>query len=442
MRKFKKAKQVYKTHGLKGVIYYFFSGVFFKIEKKFGVDLSVIDKKVEPESLFTSQVPPEPIVESVVTKREKVIRPYRYDFINLHLERNGIDLSKKSSQVQASLVTVNWYIPNVGVTSGGHLNIFRMIRQFEKSGYENRLYIVGDTNFTSEEEVHNFLETYFLPIKPKVFFNPENSIYADISIATSWMTAYFVANNNSMLKFYFVQDYEPFFYPISSESVFAENTYKLGLNIITGGKWLKKLLKESFNVNADYIDFAYDKDIYKPDKNVKRAKNRICFYARYITPRRAVELGVLSLKLVLEKRKDIIIDCFGWDVGSSDLPFEFVNHGVLKDKELAKLYCGSTIGLVFSLTNHTLITPEMMACGLPVIDLDGDNNRTIYSNNEVFLVEKTPKAIADGILELLDNKDKYNGFVERGFEFVEKLSWKKSTKDFEDIVMGKLRKIK
>ena len=44
-------------------------------------------------------------------------------------------------------------------------------------------------------------------------------------------------------------------------------------------------------------------------------------------------------------------------------------------KDLADLYRESTIGMVFSTTNPSLVPYEMMACGLPVIDLKTDYSR-------------------------------------------------------------------
>ena len=39
-------------------------------------------------------------------------------------------------------------------------------------------------------------------------------------------------NRNTKRKFYFVQDYEPLFYPASSRSALAEATYRFGMPAI------------------------------------------------------------------------------------------------------------------------------------------------------------------------------------------------------------------
>jgi hypothetical protein len=53
---------------------------------------------------------------------------------NSWLRKVEADLNKKS---------INWFIPPVGKGSGGHLNIFRFIRNLENLGYQNRIIIVG-----------------------------------------------------------------------------------------------------------------------------------------------------------------------------------------------------------------------------------------------------------------------------------------------------------
>ena len=61
---------------------------------------------------------------------------------------------------------------------------------------------------------------------------------SDAVFATGWETAYPVFNDaGDARKCYFVQDFEPLFYPVGSEYVLAENTYRFNFFGITAGKW-------------------------------------------------------------------------------------------------------------------------------------------------------------------------------------------------------------
>ena len=89
-------------------------------------------------------------------------------------------------------------------------------------------------------------------------------------------------------------------------------------------------------------------------------------------------------------------------------------------KDLADLYRESTIGMVFSTTNPSLVPYEMMACGLPVIDLKTDYSRYNYANSEniAFLSEPEIKEIAKSITTLIDYPDILKKHSKNGLDFV------------------------
>ena len=89
--------------------------------------------------------------------------------------------------------------------------------------------------------------------------------YAHATVATSWITAYFVRNfQNTISKFYFIQDFEPYFYAHGSEYSFAENTYSFGFRGITAGDWLRDIAREQYGMKAMSFHFSYDRTIYYP----------------------------------------------------------------------------------------------------------------------------------------------------------------------------------
>ena len=44
-------------------------------------------------------------------------------------------------------------------------------------------------------------------------------------------------------KMYFVQDYEPYFYPYGEKYILAKKSYELGLHMVTLGPWINKKIK-------------------------------------------------------------------------------------------------------------------------------------------------------------------------------------------------------
>ena len=66
--------------------------------------------------------------------------------------------------------TVNWFIPRPGRGSGGHLNIFRFVRNLEAQGFECRI-ISTVTNLPgmTPEQMEADIANWFFPLKAKVY---------------------------------------------------------------------------------------------------------------------------------------------------------------------------------------------------------------------------------------------------------------------------------
>lgn len=94
--------------------------------------------------------------------------------------------------------------------------------------------------------------------------------------------------------------------------------------------------------------------------------------------------------------------------------------GLLPSQEdLAELYNKASIGLVFNTTNPSMTPFEMMACGLPVVDLDFNNNHINYGGKKnAMLVDPFPENIAEGIIKLLKNEKLRNKISQNGYSYV------------------------
>jgi glycosyltransferase involved in cell wall biosynthesis len=357
---------------------------------------------------------------------------------------NFAQIKKFSPQKNSSKSwRLNWILPPITPGSGGFMTLFRMVSHLEKKGHQNGIYIYDPfgVNGLTLEETRQIVATEFLSPQAEVFFGIDKMACSDALFATLWYTAYAVAKiNNARMKYYFVQDYEPFFYPQGCEYKFAQNTYRLGLKCITAGPWLAGFLNKRFNLEADYFDLSYDHKIYCPDDKIKRSAKRIAFYARSDTPRRGVELGILALSLLKKRFKDLEIIFYGQKnfTLKTNLPFEFA--GILNHQQLAKLYNQSTLGLVLSLTNHSLVPREMMACKLPVVDIKGDNNTAIFGDDgqEISLAKPDPYSLYNKMKRLLLDQGLREKMAEKGYQAAKKTSWEKSAKKFAAILKSDL----
>jgi glycosyltransferase involved in cell wall biosynthesis len=144
-----------------------------------------------------------------------------------------------------------------------------------------------------------------------------------------------------------------------------------------------------------------------------------------------VEFGKVAFDILHERGINFHVEFFGQ--GDLDLRAEYShkNHGVLSPEQLGHLYRGCDIGVVFSATNYSLIPMEMMACGLPVVELDTESTRAIFPEDSVEYASPSPVAIADALELLIRNEERREIVRRGGHEFISALSWEKSAKALE-----------
>ncbi len=335
-------------------------------------------------------------------------------------------------------LTVNWALLEPIIGSGGYTSVFRMIRRLSQSGHEVRVYVQPDNLLVgkSEKEIEGFINQHFFETGAHIVKGHEFA-RSDAIVATAWPTAKVVSDDRgSGKKFYYVQDFEPYFYPMGEEYVEAESTYKLGLSHITLGNWLTDLLRERYGADADYIDFGLDRDIYYP-RSPQHKRPRIVFYARPSTPRRGFNLGVEALNLVHRSAPDVEILMFGAQrLREYPIPFPYVNLAIASEEELAELYSGATMGLVLSYTNCSFVPFEMMACRCPVVAVDTEPVRGFLRDGvNAIVTPAEPRSLAQGMLTLLEDEALRQRIAANAYQEVLGLSWKQSMQQFEEILL-------
>jgi len=330
---------------------------------------------------------------------------------------------------------LNWVIPPMGPVSGGHADILRFINYLESKGHECRIYFYEALGHHELNELKKLMENY-PPVKAELYYNAKTMKDADAIFATNWYSAYPVFNyKGAAKKFYFVQDFEPYFEPVGTYSTLAENTYKFGFYGITLGQWLSDKLSKEYSMQTDYLDFGTEMTEYHLTNKNKRKK--ILYYARPVTPRRGFELGCLALKIFHEQHPDYEIHCLGWDLSRYDLPFPYVNHGILSPKELNELYNQCVGGLVLSFTNMSLLPLEMISAGcIPVMNDSTHTKMATYSDYLKY-AKTSPTAIADALHEIVTDPNQLKASQEAA-KYAQNFKWDKSKEKLEEILEKEL----
>lgn len=376
------------------------------------------------------------VAQEVVNTRKIDINDF-YGFI-METERFPF-IKDEYEAAKSDPYILNWVIPEMGVGSGGHINIFRFVKMLQAQGIKNRVYVENAVNIKSDQELRAFLRANYdvNPDEIELYNDAKKMHFAHGTVATGWQTSYIVNRfDNTLRKFYFVQDFEPYFSAPGSEYRFAEKSYTFGFYGVTAGDWLKDKLHKEYGMQTSSVGFSYDRALYKPVQKNDDVK-RIFFYARPVTVRRAFELGLLALTELYRRIPDIEVIFGGWDVGNYEIPFTHLNGGCIKLSELSDIYGQCDMCLVLSSTNLSLLPLEIMASNSVVVSNRGDNNEWLLNDNNAILTDFDPMDIADRMEYYFKHKDKLEQIRKQGLEFAQKTSWEtEGKKAYDAFVKG------
>jgi len=335
---------------------------------------------------------------------------------------------------------LHWVVPDFGPGAGGHATIFRLLHHLERWGHRHTLWLADRTVHATPERARESLRERF-PLDAEVRMLPEDPspVRGDAVVATAWPTAWAVRSvRHVRRRLYLVQDWEPAFHPMGAEALWSEATYRFGFALLTIGPWLAGRLRDACGADADFFDFAADTRAYTPVPGDARDPRRVAFYARAATPRRAVELGLAALELAARRLPDLSVDLFGNLRPFSGLAFPARDHGVLSPERLADLYRRCAVGMALSTTNPSLVPLEMMACGLPVVDLDlGPVNATLPAE-VACRARPEPAALADALVRLLERPDLRERQASAALAHVGARSWETSARQVEAILQRRI----
>jgi glycosyltransferase involved in cell wall biosynthesis len=314
-------------------------------------------------------------------------------------------------------------LPSLPVGSGGHNVVFQLVLGLEARGHACSVWVLdGPPGLEWPAALRRKVLDHYGPVAAPVFRGLGDWYGADVALATSWETAYAVASlPGCRARAYLLNDHEAEFHPTSVERELAERSYGLGLHGIAASPWLAGLYAD-YGGRTSPFHYGVDHRVYRP-RPAARRRDTVVFYGRAATPRRAVPLGVAALAALHERRPDLRVVAFG-DREPLDAPFAVEHAGVAPPERLAELFSAGTAGLCLSLTNYSLIPQEMLACGLPCVELDRPGTRSVYgTDGAVALAALDPQALADALQRLLEDEDEWARRAQAGLDWVGGRTW-------------------
>jgi len=341
----------------------------------------------------------------------------RFDFSHQDLEKN-LDIFN-SNKGELNIETVNWILPHFDfIYYAGIYTIFRFANFMQSVKGVKNTFIIAE-GISDEKTVYNKIIEAFPLLKDCKVVCISNMAeikkipYADASICSFWTTAYYLLRFTlTKRKFYFIQDYEPLFYPAGSTYGQTETTYKFGFYGITNTLGLRKIYENQYNGTTIDLKPCIDGNIFHARNRGRANKDvqRVFFYGRPGHTRNGFELGAVALKILKSRLKNKVeIYCAGsdWDPADYGLADTVTNLGRMDFTKTGDLYRICDVGLIMMFTKHPSYLPfELMACGCAVVsNYNNDTSWFLQEGVNCLLTEASATRIAESIESLLQDDE-------------------------------------
>jgi hypothetical protein len=291
--------------------------------------------------------------------------------------------------------TIGWICTPPSAGSGGHTTLFRMVAELERQGHDCILFLY-DRHGGDVDQHARVVREHWPNLRARIVDAADGIDGVDACVASGWPTAHVLALRTAgtpIRRLYFIQDYEPYFYPKGALAAFAEDSYRLGFRSISLGHMVNELLRTEIGIEPDVVEFATDTDVYSLENTGERSG--VVFYEKPGNDRRGYSLARLALEEFHRRRPEQQIHLYG-DTGTAwSIPV--VRHGRLSPVELNRLYNQTIAGLGLSFTNVSLVPDEMLAAGnIPIVN-ELASARANLPHPDVVWAPATPGGIADAI---------------------------------------------
>ncbi|NOK60605.1 MAG: Glycosyltransferase involved in cell wall bisynthesis [Chloroflexi bacterium AL-W] len=343
----------------------------------------------------------------------------KYDFSHNDLQQNNLVTSYTGI---VDVKQVHWFLPPFEHAHyGGIYTILRFAAGFATTyAVQNTFVIVTDsTEMTATHYLERICQAFPALSKAHVVITNTTDHYtdippADVCIASAWTTAYPTLRfNNTKRKCYFIQDFEPLFFPAGSISAQAEATYRFGFYGLTNTTTLQQTYERDYEGRALAFHPCVDTHLFHPQTDNltpihETMPYRVFFYARPDYPRNGFELGATAMRRLKHhfgNRIQIISAGQHWQPKDVGLQGIVENRGLLSYEETAQLYRTCDVGLVMMFTRHPSYLPfELMASGCLVVSNVNQANIWFLKNEEnCLLTPSSATCIAETITHALED---------------------------------------
>ncbi len=278
--------------------------------------------------------------------------------------------------------------------------------------------------------------------KPDLFFSPTSYIIPALA-------------PKSLSVIITVHDLVAFFYPLthSTKAVIVERlalplAIKKARHIFTVSENTQKDIIKRFHCRKNkiqvvpcglspfYTNPVSPLELEKVGEKFLLPKNFILAVGT-LEPRKNLNTLIKSFVIVKRKLpgfKLVIIGKQGWNYKSIEkniqhlkLKDDILFLGYLEESDLQKVYKLATVFVFPSLYEGFGIPPlEAMACGCPVVSSNTSSMPEVIGDAGILIDPKNAFKLANALIDLIENDQVRNMFIERGRERIKKFNWEES----------------
>lgn len=271
---------------------------------------------------------------------------------------------------------------------------------------------------------------------------------ADVTLATASCTALPVRLQGSGRLLYFMQHYEPLFFPRPEERLTrtqAEISYSLGLEMIVNSSWLRTKIETEFPKSCVFIcRNAIDHRVFhgNPRKRSSSAAITVISYSGGNIPWKGFREMAEAVKIARDFLRGTNIRWLVYGPPALLPPTNAVAAyewlGFLQPSQLAAAYRSADLLLSASWYESFPLFPlEAMACGIPVIATPlGTEDYAIRDETAEVVAARDAQSIANGLIRLIQDPQYSYRIARAGNEISKQFTWERSVSTMEDILVG------
>jgi glycosyltransferase involved in cell wall biosynthesis len=218
-------------------------------------------------------------------------------------------------------------------------------------------------------------------------WRPADLPASDVVLATAWQSAPVVAAAPRACgaKFYLVQHYESLYH---GKPELVDATYRLPLRKVVISTWLREVMRERFDAEAEVLVTPVDTALFRPvPATVSGARPRVLML-HHDYAWKGVADGLEAVARARRAVPELRLVGFGVKAPKTALPYDEFHRDPPQD-QLAALYSSCDIYLCPSWDEGLGMPPmEAMACGAALVTYDNGGCRDYARDGETALVAR------------------------------------------------------